>query len=188
MVFLEPPSTSATVAVLPSLYNAPSFPSRFILLLWVCKRQDPTGSSKTLVPVYRTEGAHSNNYDNSSATSMQECVWTISFSCYYNKTVHRSHNKSPILANLLNRFHPQCSYFNWHKSVVTSRRVAGAIRLALSPDRCHATYRRECEPFAAAKRFMCDAHTKQFLQQVPPNIHMKSSLSSACYTFHNNSK
>lgn len=103
-------------------------------------------------------------------------VWTVSFNSYYNKTVHRSHNKSPILANLLNRFHPQCSYFNWHKSVVTSRRIAGAIHQALSPDRCHATYRRECEPFADVKRFMYDAHTEQFLQQPPSKIPMKSAL------------
>jgi hypothetical protein len=74
MAFLDPPSTSATVAVLPSLYHAPSFPSRFILPLWIRKRQASTGSSKTLVPVNRTEGAHSNNYDNSSVTSMHECV------------------------------------------------------------------------------------------------------------------
>jgi hypothetical protein len=38
MAFPEPPSTSATVAILPSLYHAPSFPSRFILLLRICDR------------------------------------------------------------------------------------------------------------------------------------------------------
>jgi hypothetical protein len=33
MAFLQTPFTSATVAVLPLLYHAPSFLSRFILIL-----------------------------------------------------------------------------------------------------------------------------------------------------------
>ena len=33
-----------------------------------------------------------------------------------------------------------------------------------------------CEPFADVKRFMCDAHTEQFLQRVLPNVHVENSL------------